>query len=159
QHMPEHFTASFAARMNDICQVEVKEAQDGDRVSPGRVLIAPGNYHMGLDRSGAVYYVKVSQGPLVMRHRPSVDVLFESVATYAGKNAVGVILTGMGSDGALGIKKMKEQGALTIAQDEASCIVYGMPKVAIELGGIDFIVPLPQITKKILELIENKRRT
>lgn len=153
QHMPEHFTKSFANRMNDICHMEVKEAEDGDRVTTGRVLLAPGNHHMTLSRSGAVYIVKITQGPLVSRHRPSVDVLFDSVASYAGKNAIGVILTGMGADGAEGIKKMKENGALTIAQDEKSCIVYGMPKVAFETGAIDHVVPLNQVAKKILELV------
>jgi two-component system chemotaxis response regulator CheB len=153
QHMPEHFTTSFAARMNEICEVEVREAKDGDHLMNGLVLIAPGNYHMTLERSGAVYIVRINQGPLVSRHRPSVDVLFESVANFAGKNSLGVILTGMGADGASGIKKMKETGAITIAQDEKSSIVFGMPKVAIEFGGIDHIVSLEQIAKKISELI------
>lgn len=153
QHMPEHFTTSFAARMNEICEVEVREAKDGDQLMNGLVLIAPGNFHMTLARSGAVYIVKLHQGPLVSRHRPSVDVLFDSVATFAGKNSLGVILTGMGADGASGIKKMKETGAITLAQDEKTSIVFGMPKVAIELGGIDFIVPLEQVAKKIIDLI------
>ncbi len=152
QHMPEHFTSSFAARMNEICQVEVREAQTGDRVVTGRVLIAPGNHHLTLARSGAVYYVEKNQAPLVSRHRPSVDVLFDSVSRYAGKNGVGVILTGMGADGAQGLKRMKETGAVTIAQDEKTCVVFGMPKVAIELGGVDYVLPLEKIGSKILEL-------
>jgi len=122
QHMPEHFTRAFADRLNQVCEVEVKEAQDGDKVIPGRVLIAPGNYHMLLKRSGAMYYVQVKSGPLVSRHRPSVNVLFKSVARYAGKNAIGVILTGMGGDGAEGLLEMKKNGASTIAQDEASFV-------------------------------------
>ncbi|MBF0299152.1 MAG: chemotaxis response regulator protein-glutamate methylesterase, partial [Oligoflexia bacterium] len=127
QHMPEHFTTSFANRLNDICEVEVMEAKDGDIVSPGRVLIAPGNHHMLLNRSGSVYYVQIKEGPMVSGHRPSVDVLFKSVAQYAGKNAIGVILTGMGADGAKGLKEMHDNGAKTIAQDEASSVVFGMP--------------------------------
>jgi two-component system chemotaxis response regulator CheB len=153
QHMPEHFTTSFAARMNEICEMEVREAKDGDQLRTGLVLIAPGNHHMTLARSGAIYIVNITQGPLVSRHRPSVDVLFESVASFAGKNALGVILTGMGADGAVGIKKMKESGAITIAQDEKSSVVFGMPKVAIETGGIDHIVSLDHVAKKIIELI------
>ena len=142
QHMPEHFTTAFADRLNELCDVEVKEAEDKDTVLPGRVLIAPGNYHMLLKRSGARYYVDVKNGPLVSRHRPSVNVLFKSVARYGGKNAVGVILTGMGADGADGLKLMKDAGAKTIGQDEDSCIVYGMPKVAFEKGGVDTVLPL-----------------
>ena len=156
QHMPENFTTSFANRLNELCAVEVKEAKDGDTVTPGKVLIAPGNYHMLLKRSGAQYYVNVKQGPLVSRHRPSVDVLFKSVARYGGKNAVGVILTGMGSDGASGMKEMKEQGASTIAQDEATCVVYGMPKEAVALGVVDFELPLKKISRKMLKLAEQE---
>ena len=152
QHMPEHFTRAFADRLNDLCAVEVREAKNEDRVVPGTVLIAPGNYHLLLRRSGAVYYAQVKGGPLVSRHRPSVNVLFKSVARYAGRNAVGVILTGMGGDGAEGLKEMKEHGARTIAQDEASSVVLGMPKVAIELGAADHVMPLRRIPEKIIEL-------
>lgn len=152
QHMPEHFTTSFAARMNEICEVEVKEAKDGDRLRNGLVLLAPGNHHMTLSRSGAVYFVKIEQGPLVSRHRPSVDVMFNSVASYAGKNAVGVILTGMGADGADGMKNMKQNGAITVAQDEKSSVVFGMPKVAIESGCVDHVAPLDQIARLIMEI-------
>jgi two-component system chemotaxis response regulator CheB len=152
QHMPEHFTKTFADRLNQICTMQVKEAEDRDTVAPGKALIAPGHSHMLLQRSGAVYYVQVKDGPLVGRHRPSVDVLFKSVARFAGRNAVGVIMTGMGRDGAEGMKEMKDNGAVTIAQDEASCVVFGMPKEAIELGGADYIVPLNDIPRKILEV-------
>ncbi|MCC6491015.1 MAG: chemotaxis response regulator protein-glutamate methylesterase [Candidatus Hydrogenedentes bacterium] len=155
QHMPEHFTRSFANRLNSLCAMEVKEAENGDTVSPGKVLIAPGNYHMLLKRSGAVYYVEVKSGPLVSRHRPSVDVLFKSVARYAGRNAVGVIMTGMGADGADGLLEMKKQGALTVAQDEASCVVFGMPKEAIERGAADHIVALNKIPAKVLQLAQS----
>ncbi|NUN94634.1 MAG: chemotaxis response regulator protein-glutamate methylesterase [Candidatus Omnitrophica bacterium] len=153
QHMPEHFTRSFANRLNELCAVEVREAESGDTVTPGRVYIAPGNHHMLLSRSGAVYEVVVKEGPLVSHHRPSVDVLFKSVARFAGRNAVGVIMTGMGRDGAEGLKEMKESGASTIAQDEASCVVFGMPKEAIALGAADHVVPLKSIPDKILELV------
>ena len=155
QHMPEHFTKSFANRLNQICSIEVKEAEDGDSVVNGRALISPGNYHMLLKRSGARYYVNVKKGPLVNRHRPSVDVLFKSVAKYAGKNAVGIIMTGMGKDGAEGLLKMKKEGARTIAQDEASSIVFGMPKIAIEIGAIDHVLPLDRIAEKALMLAVN----
>jgi two-component system, chemotaxis family, protein-glutamate methylesterase/glutaminase len=150
QHMPEHFTKSFAERLNEHCAIQVKEAEDGDTVAPGKALLAPGNFHMLLKRSGAMYYVEVKQGPLVSRHRPSVDVLFKSVARYAGKNAVGVIMTGMGGDGAAGLLEMKNAGAETIAQDEASCIVFGMPKVAIEMGAANHVVSLHDIPQKML---------
>ncbi len=150
QHMPEHFTTSFAKRLNELCAIEVKEAENGDSVIPGRALIAPGNKHMLLRRSGARYYVEVKTGPLVSRHRPSVEVLFNSVAQSAGPNSIGVIMTGMGGDGADGMLKMKESGAITIAQDEASCVVFGMPKEAIKRGGVDFIVPLSKIPETIL---------
>lgn len=154
QHMPESFTKAFATRLNSLCEMEVKEAEDNDRVSNGKVLIAPGNRHMLLNRSGAVYYVQIKSGPLVGRHRPSVDVLFKSVAKYAGKNAIGVILTGMGADGAKGIKLMSEQGAKTIAQDEKSCVVFGMPKEAIKTGAVKDgdILPLNKIAGRILEM-------
>lgn len=150
QHMPEKFTTSFSQRLDSLCQVEVKEAADGDTVLRGRVLIAPGNYHTMLERSGARYYVSVKPGPLVSRHRPSVDVLFRSAALSAGSNAVGVIMTGMGDDGARGLQEMKEAGAFTIAQDEATSIVFGMPKEAIARGCIDRIVPLQNIAQEML---------
>lgn len=152
QHMPEHFTRSFADRLNTVCAIRVKEAENNDRVVPGTALIAPGNYHLLLRRSGAVYYAEVKQGPLVSRHRPSVDVLFKSVAKFAGRNAVGIIMTGMGADGADGMALMHEQGAQTIAQDEASCVVFGMPKEAIARGGVDHVVSLSGIARKTLDL-------
>jgi two-component system chemotaxis response regulator CheB len=142
QHMPEKFTASFAARLNSLCRITVKEAADGDSVIRGQALIAPGNKHMLLKRSGARYYVEIKDGPLVSRHRPSVDVLFRSTARYAGKNAVGVIMTGMGDDGARGMLEMKEAGAFNLAQDEQSSVVFGMPAEAIKRGGVDQILPL-----------------
>jgi two-component system, chemotaxis family, protein-glutamate methylesterase/glutaminase len=153
QHMPELFTRSFAERLNTMCAIEVKEAENGDTVLPGHAYIAPGNYHMVLRRSGAVYEIEVKQGPLVSQHRPSVDVLFRSVARYAGKNAVGVIMTGMGRDGAQGMKEMKDNGAITIGQDEASCVVYGMPREAALLGAVDHVATLKDIPRKILEVI------
>ena len=145
QHMPEKFTASFAARLNRLCEIDVFEAKDGQRVVPGRALIAPGGKHMMLRRSGAQYHVEVVDGPVVNRHRPSVDVLFRSVAKYAGRNALGVIMTGMGDDGARGLKEMHDAGARTIAQDEETCVVYGMPKEAVKLGAVDRIMPLQHI--------------
>lgn len=151
QHMPEIFTAAFALRLGQICRIEVKEAADGDRVITGRALIAPGNRHMILVRSGAHYAVKVTDGALVSRHRPSVDVLFRSVAQAAGPNAVGVIMTGMGDDGAEGLLEMKRAGAATLAQDEATCVVFGMPKEAIDRGAVDEVVPLPRILTAILK--------
>ncbi len=157
QHMPEHFTRSFAKSLNDACEITVKEAEDGDTVVPGKALLAPGNYHMMLQRSGAVYFVQVKQGPRVNRHRPSVDVLFKSVAAYAGRNAVGAIMTGMGDDGARGLLTMKEGGAPTIAQDEASCVVFGMPKEAIKLNAADHVVPLNRISRKILQLVDDSQ--
>jgi two-component system chemotaxis response regulator CheB len=150
QHMPEHFTAAFAKRLDSICRVSIKEAVDNDTVIPGRVLIAPGNRHLLLKRSGAKYYVEVKDGPLVSRHRPSVDVLFRSTARYAGKNAVGVIMTGMGDDGANGMKEMKDAGAVTIAQDEESCVVFGMPHEAIKRGAVDKVMPLNEIAGAVL---------
>jgi len=150
QHMPEKFTASFAARLNTLCEVDVKEASDGDSVLRGRVLIAPGNLHTMIERSGATYRVSVREGPLVTRHRPSVDVLFRSAARSVGSNAVGVIMTGMGDDGARGMAEMKQAGARTIAQDEATSVVFGMPKEAIALGCVDRIAPLSQLAQEIL---------
>ncbi len=152
QHMPEKFTKSFAKRLNDICNIEVREAEDNERVIPGKALIAPGNKHMVLKRSGATYYVNIKDGPLVKRQRPAVEVLFNSVSKYAGKNAIGVILTGMGSDGADGMLKMKESGSKNIAQDEKSCVVFGMPKEAIKKGGVDHIVSLEKIPEQMLNL-------
>jgi two-component system chemotaxis response regulator CheB len=149
QHMPEKFTASFAQRLNSLCAMEVREAADGDTVMRGLVLIAPGNFHTMVERSGARYFVSVKEGPLVTRHRPSVDVLFRSAARSLGANAVGVILTGMGDDGARGLNEMHQAGAYTIAQDEATSIVFGMPKEAIALGGVDKIVPLQNIAQEI----------
>ncbi|HEX2955340.1 MAG TPA: chemotaxis protein CheB, partial [Chitinispirillaceae bacterium] len=152
QHMPETFTASFARRLNETCVVAVKEAANNDTVLRGQVLIAPGNKHMLLKRSGARYYVEVTDGPLVNRHRPAVDVLFRSTARYAGKNATGIILTGMGDDGAKGIKEMFDAGAHTIAQDAESCVVFGMPKEAIATGGISSVLPLNRIAGEIVRL-------
>ncbi|WP_236675873.1 protein-glutamate methylesterase/protein-glutamine glutaminase [Chryseolinea lacunae] len=149
QHMPEVFTKSFAERLNRICKITVKEAAHGDSILRGHALIAPGNKHMEVKRSGARYYVEISQGEPVNRHRPSVDVLFSSVSKYAGKNAIGVIMTGMGADGSKGLLQMKEAGAFTIAQDEKSCIVFGMPKEAIRLNAVDKIVALREIAGQI----------
>jgi len=151
QHMPEKFTASFAARLDTLCQIEVREAQNGDRVMPGRALIAPGGRHMLLKRNGSQYHVEVVDGPVVNRHRPSVDVLFRSVAKFAGRNALGVIMTGMGDDGARGLKEMRDAGAATVAQDEASCVVYGMPKEAVKLGGVDHSASLQAIPAEIMK--------
>jgi len=158
QHMPANFTGQFAQRLNSLCQVEVKEAKNGDSVSIGQVLIAPGDLHMVLRRSGHRYYVQLGGGEKVSGHRPSVDVLFNSVAKCAGANAVGVILTGMGSDGAKGMRNMHNVGAKTIGQDEKSCVVYGMPKVAYDLGGVDIQTSLQNIPQKILDFIEEKRK-
>lgn len=152
QHMPEKFTTSFAKRLNEICAISVKEAEDGDAVLRGHALIAPGNYHVLLKRSGARYYVEKRDGPLVNRHRPSVDVLFRSTARYAGSNAIGVIMTGMGDDGAKGLLEMKQAGAKTIAQDEKTCVVFGMPKEAIKLGAVDHILPIDRIAPELLKL-------
>ena len=150
QHMPEGFTAAFAKRLNQTCRIEVKEAANGDRITAGRALIAPGNLHTLVQRNGAQYVVEVTDGPLVSRHRPSVDVLFRSVAQSAGLNAIGVIMTGMGNDGAEGLREMKHAGAYTLAQDEASCVVFGMPKEAIERGAVDRVVNLSGIAAAIL---------
>jgi two-component system, chemotaxis family, protein-glutamate methylesterase/glutaminase len=157
QHMPEYFTASFAKRLDRLFRISVKEAEDGDTVLRGSALIAPGNYHMLLKRSGTRYYVEIKDGPLVNRHRPSVDVLFRSAARYAGKNAIGIIMTGMGDDGAKGMRDLKDSGAKTIAQDEQSCVVFGMPKEAIKLGAVDEILPLEVISEEIIRLCENNK--
>lgn len=153
QHMPEHFTRAFAGRLDSLCQVRVKEAADNDRVLPGHALLAPGNYQMELRRSGAEYRVRVYSGDRVNRHRPSVDVLFHSCARLAGKNAIGVIMTGMGYDGARGLLAMRQAGAHTIAQDEASCVVFGMPKEAIALGAAEQVEPLSHIAKAVLRAV------
>ncbi len=152
QHMPEKFTAAFAQRLNSICKITVKEAENNDSVLRGQALIAPGNKHMMLKRSGARYCVEIRDGPLVSRHRPSVDVLFRSAARYGGKNVLGVILTGMGDDGAKGMREMKDAGACNIAQDENSCVVFGMPQEAIKVGAVDHILPLERIANEILRL-------
>ena len=154
QHMPEAFTRAFAERLNQICRMEVREARDNDHAIPGLALIAPGNYHMLLKRSGGNYLVRIKDGPRVHYQRPSVDILFQSVAKSAGRNAVGAILTGMGADGAKGLLAMKESGSYTIAQDEATSVVFGMPKEAIALGAADKIVPLPLIAQKIIAGIQ-----
>ena len=149
QHMPEKFTASFAERLDGLCQIEVREAKNNDRILPGLALIAPGGKHMLVTRSGAYYFVQVVDGPHVNRHRPSVDVLFRSVAKFAGKNATGIIMTGMGDDGARGLKEMLVAGSSTVAQDESSCVVFGMPKEAIKLGAAQRILPLQEIYQAI----------
>jgi two-component system chemotaxis response regulator CheB len=150
QHMPEHFTAAFAKRLDGLCRVRVKEAEDNDTIIRGRVLIAPGNRHTLLKRAGARYFVEVRDGPLVCRHRPSVDVLFRSAARYAGSNAIGVIMTGMGDDGSRGMKEMRDAGAYTIAQDEETCVVFGMPNEAIKAGAVDVVLPLEKIAPEVL---------
>ncbi|MCV2368485.1 protein-glutamate methylesterase/protein-glutamine glutaminase [Roseateles oligotrophus] len=152
QHMPEKFTQSFAARLNTVTDLEVIEAKDGDRVINGRVLVAPGGRHMQLKRSGAQYVVEVRDGPLVNHHKPSVDILFKSVAHCAGRNAIGAIFTGMGDDGARGLLEMRKSGAMTLAQDEASCVVYGMPKAAAELGAAQHVVALSDMAAVLLKL-------
>lgn len=157
QHMPENFTKSFAQRLDSLCQISVKEAENGDNVLPGRALIAPGNKHLLIKVSGARYYVEVKDGPLVSRHRPSVDVLFRSGANYVGKNAIAAILTGMGDDGAKGMLELKNAGAYTIAQDEESCVVFGMPKEAIKLGGVMKVLPLEKIPGHIMEVAQKGR--
>jgi two-component system chemotaxis response regulator CheB len=156
QHMPEKFTAAFAERLNKLCEIEVKEAEANDRVLPGRALIAPGGKHLAVRRSGAQHYVDVIDGPLVNRHRPSVDVLFRSVARCAGRNALGIIMTGMGDDGAAGLAEMHAAGARTVAQDEESCVVFGMPREAIKRGGVDRIVPLSSISQEIVQTLAHR---
>lgn len=159
QHMPEHFTRTWADRMNQLCRISVKEAEDGDSVLPGHALIAPGNFHMTLVRSGGRYLVRLNQDVPVNRHRPSVDVLFSSVAKYAGGNSIGLILTGMGHDGADGLLKMKQAGAYTIAQNEETCVVFGMPKEAIALGAADAVLPIDLIAKSIVHrLLDTNRK-
>ena len=153
QHMPSNFTGPFAERLNGLCAMEVREAKNGDSITPGVALIAPGDYHMVVRRSGARYYVEIGSGEKVSGHRPSADVLFNSVAKIAGTNAIGVILTGMGGDGARGLLAMRNAGSRTIGQDEASCIVYGMPKVAYDLGAVEKQLPLQNVAKGILELL------
>ena len=155
QHMPEGFTKAFADRLNKSCEIEVKEAEPNDSVIPGRAIIAKGGRHMVLKRSGARYFVDLDDGPRVQRQKPAVDVLFDSVAKVAGKNVLGVILTGMGADGASGMKNMKGSGAVNIAQDEASCVVFGMPNEAIKAGGVDHILPLVQIPQKMVTLVKD----
>ncbi len=157
QHMPEKFTEAFANRLNSLCRLEVREAKGGDRVMPGLALIAPGGRHMLLKRSGAQYHVDIVDGPPVSRHRPSVDVLFRSVAHCAGRNALGIIMTGMGDDGARGLKELHDTGARTLAQDEETCVVYGMPKEAVKLGGVDRVLPLGEIHAEILRAVQGAR--
>ncbi|ACY84187.1 chemotaxis response regulator protein-glutamate methylesterase [Edwardsiella piscicida] len=157
QHMPPGFTRSFAERLNKLCQITVKEAEDGERILPGHAYIAPGAHHLELARSGANYIVRLHQGPPVNRHRPSVEVLFDSVARCAGRNAVGVILTGMGNDGAAGMLRLHQAGAYTIAQNEASCVVFGMPREAIQMGGVDEVVDLSQISQRMLAQVSAKQ--
>lgn len=154
QHMPENFTKSFAERLNSICEITVKEAEDGESVTAGKALIAKGNKHLVVKISGARYYVEMKDGPLVSRHRPSVDVLFRSGANYVGKNAIAVILTGMGDDGAKGMLELKESGAYTIAQDEETSVVFGMPKEAIKLGAVNKVLPLDKISSFIMDLVK-----
>src|SRR5689334_3196674 len=149
QHMPPGFTRSFAARLNGLCRMTVSEAKDGERVLPGHAYIAPGDRHMKLERSGANYVIALDDGPPVNRHRPSVDVLFRSVAAAAGQNALGVMLTGMGRDGASAMLEMKQAGAFNLAQDEASCVVFGMPKEAIAVGAVDEVLPITRITERL----------
>jgi two-component system chemotaxis response regulator CheB len=150
QHMPETFTKAFAQRLNGLCKIAVKEAEHGERVLPGHAYIAPGNRHLLLNRSGANYTVHLSDGPLVSRHRPSVDVMFRSAANSAGKNCIGIIMTGMGDDGAAGMLELHREGAHTLAQDEESCVVFGMPKEAIARGGVDEIVPLHDLARRLI---------
>lgn len=154
QHMPAQFTSSFAERLNELCQVNVKEARNGDTVTNGEVLIAPGNFHMLLKRSGTRYYVEVKTGPLIHYQRPAVDILFRSVARYAGANAVGILLTGMGKDGAQGLLEMKKTGAVTIAQNEASSVVYGMPKEAKQIGAVDYVEDISKIPNRTCSVLK-----
>jgi two-component system, chemotaxis family, protein-glutamate methylesterase/glutaminase len=153
QHMPPNFTAAFAERLNSLCDITVSEAKNGETITNGKALIAPGNFHMLLRRSGSSYFVQVKNGPRVHHQRPAVDVLFKTVAMHAGANALGIILTGMGADGARGLLTMKQAGAYTMAQDEASCVVFGMPKEAIRLNAVDSVVPLDKIAQAALNRI------
>jgi two-component system chemotaxis response regulator CheB len=153
QHMPENFTKSFAERLNETCKISVKEAENGDLIKPGRALIAPGNRHVLIKKRDAQYFVEVNDGPLVNRHRPSVDVLFRSAALYAGKNSIGILMTGMGDDGAQGLLEMKQAGARTIAQDEKSCVVFGMPKEAIMLNAVEKVLSLNDMAKYVMTTI------
>lgn len=157
QHMPEFFTSAFANRLNAMCRIEVKEGRDGDQITRGRAIIAPGNRHLSVVRRRGAFYVELSDGPLVSRHRPSVDVLFNSVASAAGANALGIILTGMGNDGASGMLDMKRAGCTTIAQDEKSCVVFGMPKEAISAGAVDTVAPLACIPNLIMAWASSAR--
>jgi two-component system, chemotaxis family, protein-glutamate methylesterase/glutaminase len=156
QHMPEFFTAAFANRLNALCRIEVKEGEDGDQITRGRAIIAPGNRHLSAVRRRGAFHVELSDGPLVSRHRPSVDVLFHSVASAAGPNALGIILTGMGNDGASGLLAMKRAGSITIAQDEKSCVVFGMPKEAISAGAVNTVAPLTCIPNLIMEWVSSR---
>jgi two-component system chemotaxis response regulator CheB len=156
QHLPEHFIKVFSESLAKICSMEVREARDQETVRQGLIMIAPGNHHIVLRRSGARYFVEIKDGPMVYYQRPSVEVLFDSVAKYAGSNAIGVILTGMGRDGGLGLKNMKDAGAFTIAQDEHSCVVYGMPKVAVDLGGVNKILPLEDIPGELMRQVSKE---
>jgi two-component system chemotaxis response regulator CheB len=158
QHMPEPFTTTFAQRLNQICQIEVREARDNDPVGPGVALVAPGNRHMLLQQSGAHYLVRIKNGPAVNHQRPSVDVLFQSVARSAGSSAIGVLLTGMGADGAKGLLAMHEKGAYTLAQDEQTCVVFGMPKEAISLGAVDDVVPIQRIPRTIVNFLQAQEK-
>jgi len=157
QHMPEGFTKSFASRLDGLCQIRVKEAEQGDKILPGHAYVAPGHSHLLLGRNGANYICELSQAPPVNRHRPSVDVLFKSAAISAGKQAIGIILTGMGKDGAQGLKEMHEAGAHTFAQDEKSCVVFGMPKEAIALGGVDETLPLADIAQRVMQYLSRSK--
>jgi two-component system chemotaxis response regulator CheB len=153
QHMPEKFTKAFADRLNNLCDIDVREARDGDSVASGTALVAPGNFHMVVKRSGARYYVEIREGPPVFHQRPSVEVMFNSVAKYVGANAVGIILTGMGADGSSGLLAMRQSGGRTIAQDEKTCVVFGMPGEAVKLGAAEFVLPLQKISAKAIELV------
>jgi two-component system chemotaxis response regulator CheB len=153
QHMPQYFTKSFAERLDSLCKLKVKEAEDGELLTPGKALIAQGNKHMILKRSGASYYVEIRDGEMIYHQRPSVEVLFSSVARFAGANAVGIILTGMGKDGAEGLLEMKKAGAYTIGQDEKSCVVYGMPKEAVSIGAVMKVVSLEKIPQTLLDIL------
>lgn len=159
QHMPPKFTTAFAERLNKTSRLEVKEAQDGDRIKLGTALVAPGNYHMLLKKSGKDYYVRVKHGPLVRHHRPSVDMLFSSVAQQAGEQAIGVLLTGMGVDGAAGMKEMNQAGATTLVQNEESCVVFGMPREAIQLNAVDYVEDINNIGNKLTQLLTEQAET